>query len=142
MNIDTYIPELILYILKYPAAPGKLIVINKFNLPEADMIQDFSILLCDEVKRALAYNNYLLLPELCTSDYLLVLDIHLGYQQNLDIVSVIEYGFDSRKGEITSRVIDNFPIDPDFSLTPEQLDALVMDVRPNYLFGDVVRVKR
>lgn len=141
MNIDAYIPLLVAKILKYSAAPGKLLVIYKSDLPCSTKIQDLSILLCDDVKRALAYNNYLLISELCTSDYLVVLDIHFGYQQNLDFVSVIEYSFDSQKGAVTSRIIDNFPIDPDFSMTPEQLEALVMDLRPKYLVGNVVTVK-
>lgn len=141
MNIDNFIIVLLERILHYPAAPGKLIVIYKTDLAKSSQIGDITSYICEDVKRALAYYRYLLIPELCTSEYFVVLDIHIGYIDHLDFVSRVKYSFDHENGEVVSEELDSFPVDLDFSLTPEELDALVYDLRPKYIADDIVRIK-
>ncbi len=141
MSTDYFKILILTHILHFPVAPGKLIVIYKTDLPQASQIGDMTTYISDDVKHALAYNQYLLIDELCTPDYFIVLDIHIGYKDHLDFVSRVKYSYDTNKGDVIMQELDSFPVDPDFSMTPEQLDALVSSMRPKFVPTDIVKVK-
>lgn len=138
MNKESFKIKLLEHILHYPAAPGKLIVIYKTDLPKCNQIGDMTSYICEDVERALAYYQYLLIPELSSPDYFVVLDIHLGYIDHLDFISRVKYSYDHENGVIITEVLDSFPVDPDFSLSPEELDALIYNLRSKFTIDDIV----
>lgn len=125
IRIITFIQFVIDLLKKYPPAPGKLIMIEKTMLPNSGAIGNMKLYICDALRNALLSYGYYLIDRLCTSQYLVVLDVHVGIKNQLNFYSKVLYRYDEATGNIIEREFDETPIDSDFSLTSEELDDIL-----------------
>lgn len=129
---NIFTDKLLDYILKYPQIPGKMIVVCKDIFPNPQDVGDMRLYIDQSLINALISYKYCLIEKLSTQDYLILLDIHEGYKDHTNYVSRVIYEYDEEANEIKEKEIDSFLIDPDFSLTSEELEELINKLTQTY----------
>lgn len=128
LSFNTFKDYLLDYLNKYPPVAGKFILIRKQIFPHSDEIDDMRIYINQELINALTYYHYCLIEKLSTQDYLVLLDIHDGYKDNLNYVSRVVYDYDHENDKVIECEIEKILIDQEFSLTPEELEKIISEM--------------
>ena len=140
-TFNTFKDELLDYLKKYPQIPGRFIAVRRQVFTKSDQIEDMRQYVNQELINALSYYSYCPILKLSTSDCLVLLDIHDGYKDNLDYTSHVIYEYDADSDKVKEIEIEKILVDPDFSLTTEELEKIILDLstlRPIFEIGDVV----
>lgn len=144
-TFNTFKDELLDYLKKYPQIPGRFIAVRRQVFTKSDQIEDMRQYVNQELINALSYYSYCPIIKLSTSDCLVLLDIHDGYRDNLNYISHVIYEFDADSDDVKEIEIEKILVDPDFSLTSEELEKIILELstlRPIFEIGDVVMDKQ